>query len=111
MFRKQRVHTEATGFAAASQTFAGVSHPEWDKVIEQYQRLNSSEARGVFADHMLRHLSLRLNHTWPVLYNLLKIVDEQKVYETPDYLVDKQPFASFEAYFEKVVGRPFDSWA
>lgn len=104
-------HQVFDGRVRGGTTGAGVVHPEFDNVMFEYHQLNTDEAKGAFADKLVRNLSIRLSETWPVLYRLLGIIRDRKVYEDARLVADGKTYTGFKEYFEEVMGYPFDRWA
>ena len=102
----------ATGrLRAAASLSRTVLRPDVRRVLEDYRRLESDEARARYADHFLSRTSHLMEDVWPTFYELLKRVEEQELYSRPGYLADDRVFSSFREYFEFRAGRPFEAWA
>lgn len=102
--------TAMDGRGRASIMSPGVIHSDVDRVRLEYARLNTDEAKGAFADKLIRSMASRLNDTWPILYHLLAIIRDRKVFEMPELVEGGRACPDFKTYFEEVVGRPFDTW-
>lgn len=82
----------------------------WREAMDDFRRLDSDEARAAFADKWVRLVSSRLDETWPLFYELLRIIRDRKLYEHPSFMTDRKPRASFEEYWGHVVQKPFSTW-
>jgi hypothetical protein len=85
-----------------------------DDMLRAYKRLNSREARVGFVDAWLNTSASYFNDAWPIIYELLKIVQENELYKDPRRLGkgvhDKPSFESFQEYFEARLKQPFATW-
>jgi len=97
--------------AAAGVLSRTILRPEVRRVIEDYQRLNSEEARAHYADHFLGRTAHVMDEIWPTFYELLKRVEDGELYRKPGYLGGNKVFDSFKDYWEYRVGQPFETWA
>ena len=66
--------------------------------------------RAAFADKWIGLVADRLEHIWPVFYQLLKLVETEQLYARAGALHDHAPFATFQAYWEARTGRALDEW-
>lgn len=103
--------TAANGWMAASVDSTGVINAAVQAFLVGFRKLDSDEARGVFADHWISLAADRLNETWPALYELLRVVRERELYRNPTWNEDHVTYASFDAYFTAKVKQPFATWA
>lgn len=87
-----------------------VLNPEVTRVIENYQRLTNDDERAHYADHFIRRTASVMDDIWPIFYELLKRVKDEALYAKPSYTKGEK-FDSFDEYFERVAGRPFETWA
>lgn len=96
--------------AAAATLSRTVLRPEVRRVIEDYERLDSEEARARYADHFLGRTAGVMDEIWPTFYELLKRVEDEHLYEKPGYLSGDKVFGSFKDYFEYRVGHPYETF-
>lgn len=96
---------------AASALSRTVLSPDVQRVLDDYQRLNTPEARGRYADHFLSRTAHVMDEIWPAFYELLKQVEEGELYKQPGYVGGDRTFASFKEYFEYRAGRSYDTFA
>lgn len=91
-----------------------------EEALKDFHSLNNRGARAAFADHWIGLWARDFGDAWPMLYELLKIVDEDQLYRDPRRVGpaaagtehgDKSMYDSFAAYFEDRVGQPFRTWA
>lgn len=94
--------------AALSRT---ILHRDVRRVIDDYKRLDSEEAKARYADHFLSRAAGAMDEIWPTFYELLKCVKEGELFSKPGYLGGDRTFDTFKEYFEHRVGRPFETWA
>ena len=91
------------------------------EALREFKQLNSREARAAFADHWIGLWARDFDDAWPMVYELLRIVDEQELYSDPrrvgpgagggaDTHGDRT-YSDFASYFEDRVRRPFEVWA
>jgi hypothetical protein len=113
-------HRAGDGRYAAFKTLPvdGVS-----KVICEFKKLNTRESRAAFADHWIGRWAQDFDEAWPVLYELLKIIEEDELYKDPRRVGPQAPgfpkethgqqssYADFAAYFTDRVRQPLDRWA
>ncbi len=97
--------------AKAVGDWTGVRDPEIRDLIAGFHRLNTDEARAVFADRWIRLASDRLDDTWPALYELLRLVREKELYRNPSWNESKTAYDSFDDYFTETMKQPFETWA
>ena len=103
--------TAVDGQLAAASVLGRTSmHPDVTEVISDYKRLASEEARAAFADHFLSRTAGMMEEIWPAFYELLKRIEDQRLYEKPGYLVTDHQFGSFKDYWDYRVGQPFETW-
>src|SRR5690242_3775325 len=91
-----------------------------EEALRDFRSLNNRGARAAFADHWIGSWARDFGDAWPMLYELLKIVEDDELYRDPrrvgpgaagTELGDKSSYDSFAAYFEDRVGQPFQTWA
>lgn len=92
------------------------------EALKEFRSLNSREARAAFADHWIGLWARDFDEAWPMVYELLQLVEEEKLYADPRRVGpgaagdgeshgDASTYETFAAYFEDRVKQPFDTWA
>jgi hypothetical protein len=92
------------------------------EALREFRSLNTREARAAFADHWIGLWARDFDQAWPMLYELLQIVEEDKLYADPRRVGPgagggsgthggAAAYDSFAAYFEDRVKRPFIHWS
>jgi hypothetical protein len=110
--RTPRQHQGGDGLSAAASALSRtILAPEVREILADFQHLNTDEARGWFADQFLARSAGAIDSMWPIFYEMLKAVEERKLYADARYTTNKRAYASFREYFEDRVGRPFETWA
>ena len=112
-------HKAGDGFcAAAASLFRGVP-----KVLSEFKKLNTREARAAFADHWIGVWARDFDVAWPVIYELLKQIEEEELYKDPERVGPGAPgypkethgeqssYPDFATYFTDRVKQRFDTWA
>lgn len=91
-----------------------------EEALKEYKNLENRVARKAFADHWVGLWARDFDEAWPMLYELLALVEEEKLYADPRRVGpgaagsehgDKSTYASFADYFRDRVGRSFETWA
>src|SRR4030095_14320824 len=103
----------ARGRGTAITRLNGVNRSEVTTILEDFRRL-PPEARAAFAHTWITRTAARLEETWPVFYQLLKIVEEEGIYKKAivlDRTRESATYPNFQAYWEQEVKRPFTEWA
>ena len=80
-----------------------------NEALTEFRQLNSREARAAFADHWIGLWAREFDEAWPMLYELLEIVEQDGLFK--DARRTGREHASFADYFENRVKRPFETWA
>jgi hypothetical protein len=91
------------------------------EALKEFRHLNTREARAAFADHWIGLWAKEFDDAWPMLYELLEIVEEDELYRDPrrvgpgaaggrDTHGEVSEYPDFRAYFEDRVKRPFETW-
>lgn len=80
-----------------------------NEALTEFRQLNSREARAAFADHWIGLWAREFDDAWPMLYELLEIVEQDSLFKDPRRT--GREHASFADYFEDRVKRPFETWA
>jgi hypothetical protein len=114
-----RKHNAGDGFFAAAKTlFDGVP-----KILTEFKNLNTREARAAFADHWIGIWARDFDESWTVIYELLKIIEEDELYKDPRRVGPQAPgfpqethgqhssYPDFAAYFTDRVKQPLNTWA
>lgn len=101
--------SESAGFGLSFQGRAGLRTPTADRALADFRSLTTDVARAAFADHWLAINGVALEDTWTMTYELLRIVQETRLFERP--MPDrKTTFPSFEAYVEHYLGSGLEAW-
>jgi hypothetical protein len=115
----KRTHKAGDGRLAAADTLP----VEVPKVLGEFRKLNTRESRAAFADHWIGIWARDFDKTWQVIYELLKIVEEDELYKDPRRVGPQAPgfpkethsqessYPDFAAYFTERVKQPLDRWA
>ena len=80
------------------------------EALHEFRRLNTPEARAAFADYWIGIWAKDFSYAWPMLYELLKVVKDERLYADPLRVGPAAPggpenhgdagtYASFEDYF------------
>ncbi|MGB3511249.1 MAG: hypothetical protein WBA93_18840 [Microcoleaceae cyanobacterium] len=93
---------------SAGNAVHGLTHTE---VLTDFYKLKSNDARAAFARTWLAKSSEALNETWSVIYELLKLVEEEELYKKESSLNNSKIYDNFQEYFEDTLKRPFEEWA
>jgi hypothetical protein len=89
--------------------------------LTEFRKLNSREAKAAFADYWIGVWAEDFEYAWPMLYELLEIVDKEELYRDPRRVGpgapgdrsahgDKASYDSFADYFADRVRHPFERW-
>ncbi len=92
------------------------------QALAEFKKLNTREAKAAFADYWIGVWAQDFEYAWPMLYELLNIVKEDKLYADPKRVGPGAPgdatahgqessYKDFAAYFEDRVKRPWQQWA
>lgn len=90
------------------------------EALGEFHKLNNRDARAAFADHWIGLWARDFNEAWPMLYELLKLVEDDKLYQDPRRVGpgaggsehgEASTYGSFSEYFEDRVGQSFGTWA
>lgn len=94
---------------------------ELNDAIREFHKLGTSEARAAFADSWIGIWARDFDRAWPMVYELLRLIDEQKLYSDPRRVGPSAPggkqhhgeriYETFADYFTDRVGQPFRRWA
>jgi len=90
-------------------------------VEREFRQLNTREAQAVFADRWLAIAASQFNDTWPMIYQMMQLVEIEQLYKEPRKLSGASGpgsqsefpdgFETFQQYFEARVKQPFATWA
>ncbi len=92
------------------------------EALAEFRRLNSRGAKAAFADHWIGLWARDFDDAWPMVYELMRIVEEEGLFRDPRRVGpgaaggpathgDESEYATFADYFEDRVKRPFKTWA
>lgn len=105
-------HETAKGNVKAVQfTSKTVSNQSYRDILGEFNRFTSDEARAAFAKTWIFKASLALDETWPVLYELLRLVQERKLFLRDDPISKTPGYPDFKSFFEATLKKPFTQWA
>jgi hypothetical protein len=119
---RQRTYpsTARDGRAAAEGTAFGIKSPKWYDELGQFRELDTDDARSAFAGRFLELLGPRLDETWRFLYEILKLVEDRKLYRKlynfrprPRGQAGEYPhecYESFQQFWDAKVKLPFARW-
>lgn len=90
--------------------------------MAEYRQLNTREARAAFADRWVGIWAHDFDASWTVLYELLKLIEDDQLYTDPRRVGpgaagdktehgDRPSYDSFEKYFKDRVRQPFATWS
>lgn len=111
---RQILKEQARASGLATHNNVGIRSEAVKTVIDDYQRLRSPEARMVFARHWIAVTCREMNVTWVALYDLLRLVKDNKLYAVEEKLPNSQvgqTYETFKDFFEDVVRKPFQVWS
>lgn len=117
----ERSHSRGRGVQKATTAVVTVSE-RVREALKDYRMLNSREAKAAFADHWIGWWSHDFDDAWPMVYELLRLVEEDELYKDPRRVGPGAPgareshgdvdtYPDFAAYFVDRVRRPFETWA
>lgn len=107
---KRRPATVAEGYGRASRTGVGVLSLETQKVLEDFYAFEDPAVRAAFAHRWIVLVAQRFEQTWPVLYQLLKQVETDRLYAVNDPITGQVAQPTFQAYWEATTGKSFEKW-
>ena len=118
MPRKASSHLAAHGTHKA----ASLAPDRVEEALAEFKKLNTREARAAFADYWIGVWAEDFEYAWPMLYELLQIVDEEELYRDPRRVGPGAPggqaahgskasYETFADYFADRVRHPFERWA
>jgi hypothetical protein len=84
--------------------------PTFSDITREYRKLNSREARVAFVDTFLKTWASHFEESWPVIYQALEWVEQDKLYQDPRAVDPTEVYPDFKAYFEARMRRPFTLW-
>jgi hypothetical protein len=116
--RRAAPHSAAHGTHAA----AALAPDRTEEALAEFRRLNTREARAAFADYWIGIWAQDFEYAWPMVYELLSLVNEEELFRDPRRVGPSAPGAveahgvrgsydSFAEYFEDRAKSPFERWA
>lgn len=104
-------HSAIYGSGEAASIYPGWEVPaNISYVFNQFQVLNTDEARAAFADKWIGLCAQSLDTAWVVCYRLLSIIKEKEMYKIPHWMEGNKTYSSFKDYFEHRFKQPFEKW-
>lgn len=108
--------------AALGKAYMCVASADAGRAVLEYKKLSSREAQAAFADHLVGVWAKEFEHSWPSVYELLRLIEEDELYRDPRRVGPKAPggaathgkkdcYTSFADYFVDRVGQPLERWA
>ena len=107
----KRPDTIPHGRWRAATSTVGVLAPDVTHVLDDFASFASVEGRAAFADKWISLVARRFEETWQVFYQLLKLVETERLYASPAALDGQGTYPTFQAYWEAKTGKSFDAWA
>ena len=95
------------GLSAATKHHGGRAMMD---VRSAYEKISTDVGKAVFAHRWLENIGADFTESWTIVYDLLRIVRDTKLYARPTGQ-KKKTWPTFEAYFEEVMGRPLRVWS
>jgi len=87
-----------------------VHTPKFSDIALEYRKLNTREARVAFVDTFLKTWASRFEDSWPVIYQALEWVEQDKLYQDPRVMEPGEVYPDFKSYFEARLKKPFTLW-
>jgi len=84
--------------------------PRLADLVVEYRKLNTREARIAFVDTWLKIWAYNFEKTWPVIYQVLEWVEQEKLYQDPRAIDPSEKYDDFKSYFEARLKKPFTMW-
>lgn len=92
---------------------------ELNDAVKEFRKLDSPEARAAFADSWIGIWARDFDSAWPMVYELLRLVEQEELYRDPRRVGPGAPgghhgertYSSFAEYFTDRVRQPFQRWA
>lgn len=92
----------------------GVLYPTLNELRNDFFTLHTEEARRAFAARWVSLLAPRLEASWQILYELLRLIQKYKLYtdlpkgwDPVKREVERAVYADFKTFFEAEIKRPF----
>lgn len=98
------------GRMQAARQGGGLLDPKFRDALEDFQRFPDKETRAAFADKWVRLTASRMDDAWTAFYELLRVIRDERLFETAEFMEDRKARASFKEYWEQVVQKPFRTW-
>jgi hypothetical protein len=103
---KRPPHSVADGKGASTSSLGRFFNADLRDAWRDFEALNTDDARSAFASHWLGYAAMALNKTWPMVYELGRVVRERGVFKAEN----GKTFANFEEYWTDRLGQPFAVW-
>jgi hypothetical protein len=103
----------AEGIGRATRRLRGVGDPVMTEVFNEFNRC-PPKGQVAFARTWVKKIAESLEETWPLLYEMLKVIEESEIYKKAFEVGNSKNAVSYETfanYFESVVKRPFAEWS
>lgn len=108
--KSKRPDTIPHGRWRAAASTVGLLAPDVTHVLDDFASFSSTEARAAFADKWISLVARRFEETWQVFYQLLKLVETERLYASSAALDGQGTYPTFQAYWEAKTGKSFDDW-
>lgn len=110
--KKKPPHKVSDGYYDATVSLGVFEDAKMRQVLDNYRKLNTDEARAAFALKWSQLIADRFDRTWPVLYEMLRLIKAKQLYKDKSAcdVIGIGASESFEGFFEEVMGKPFSTW-
>ena len=71
--------------------------PQFSAIVFEYRKLNTREARVAFVDTFLKTWAYNFEQSWPVIYQTLEWVEQDKLYADPRVIDPKESYTDFKS--------------
>lgn len=85
----------------AQRVAVGLASRDYDKAFDEYRAMPTDETKAAYIDTLLLVLNGRMQDTWPIMYDALRIAKEYR-YQEDD--------PGFEEYIKKKLGMNLRTW-
>lgn len=107
--RPRYSHKASHGWSTANSY--GLFSNVLSRVTEDYESMNTREAKAAFADRLAIRMNTDLNRAWPFLYEALCLVRDHELWRDSQCLERKdQTFESFEHYLRVTIGQSMETF-